>query len=313
MGKYVLKRLGYGLITIIAISVIIFSIIHFLPGDPIQIMFGKNPNPELIEIARKHYGLDKPIIVQYFSWLNKVLHGDLGYSIVNNLPVLELVLPRVGRTMMLTLFGIVFSLVIALPTGIIAAARHNTWTDLSISSISLVLISIPEFWIGIAYMMIFAVWLAILPTSGYVSLLVDLNKFLKIMILPAATVASVQAAQTTRMVRANMIEVLRLDYITLMRAAGVRDLRLIVVHAFRNALIPVITLIGMQVGALMAGVIIVERVFTYPGLGLLMVKSLQERDYPVVQACIMIYAVLFVLINIIVDIVYCSINPKIRY
>lgn len=313
MGKYVLKRLGYGLITIVAISVIIFSVIHFLPGDPIQIMFGKNPNPELIEIARKHYGLDKPIIVQYFSWLNKVLHGDLGYSIVNNLPVLGLVLPRVGRTMMLTLFGIVFSLVIALPTGIIAAARHNTWTDLSISSISLVLISIPEFWIGIAYMMIFAVWLAILPTSGYVSLLVDLNKFLKIMILPAATVASVQAAQTTRMIRANMIEVLRLDYITLMRAAGVRDLRLIVVHAFRNALIPVITLIGMQVGALMAGVIIVERVFTYPGLGLLMVKSLQERDYPVVQACIMIYAVLFVLINIIVDIVYCSINPKIRY
>lgn len=313
MGKYLLKRLGYGLITIIAISVIIFSIIHFLPGDPIQIMFGKNPNPELIEIARKHYGLDKPIIVQYFSWLNRVLHGDLGYSIVNKLPVLELVFPRIGRSIMLTLFGIIFSLLIALPTGIIAAARHNTWTDLSISSISLILISVPEFWIGITYMLIFAVWLAILPTSGYISPLVNLNQFLRIMILPAATVASVQAAQTTRMVRANMIEVLRLDYITLMRAAGVRNSRLILIHAFRNALIPVMTLIGMQAGALMGGVIIVERVFTYPGLGLLMVKSLQERDYPVVQACIMIYAILFVLTNIIVDIIYCSINPKIRY
>lgn len=313
MGKYLVRRLGYGFITLVAISIIIFSIIHFLPGDPIEIMFGKSPNPELIEIARKHYELDKPIIVQYFSWVSKVLHGDLGSSIVNNLPVLELVLPRIGRTLMLTFLGILFSLVIALPTGIIAAARHNTWTDLGISSISLVIISIPEFWIGIVYMLIFAVWLTILPTSGYVSPFVHFQDALKILILPAATVASVQAAQTTRMTRANMIEVLRLDYITLMKAMGVKNLRLLVVHAFRNALIPVVTLIGMQAGALMGGVIIVEKVFTYPGLGLLMVKSLQERDYPVVQACIMVYAVLFVLINIVVDIIYCVINPRIRY
>ena len=137
MGKYLLRRLGYGFITLITISIIIFSIIHFLPGDPIQIMFGKSPNPELIEIARKHYELDKPIIVQYFSWVNKLFHGDLGSSIVNNLPVSELVLPRIGRTLMLTLLGILFSLIIALPTGIIAAAQHNTWTDLSISSIKI--------------------------------------------------------------------------------------------------------------------------------------------------------------------------------
>lgn len=313
MGKYILKRLGYGLITLAAISVIIFSVIHLLPGDPIQIMFGKNPVPELIEIARKYYGLDKPIYVQYFSWLSKVVRGNLGYSIVNNLPVLELVVPRIGRTIMLTMSGIVLSLIIALPTGLVAAAKHNTWTDLSISSVSLVLISIPEFWIGIVFMMIFAVWLAVLPTSGYYSPFVDLGNFVKIMILPAATVASVQAAQTTRMTRANMLEVLKLDYITLMKAMGIRNVRLQLVHAFRNALIPVLTLIGMQAGALLGGVVIVEKVFTYPGLGLLMIKSLQERDYPVVQACIMIYAVLFVLINIAVDIVYSIVNPKIRY
>ncbi len=313
MGKYLLKRLGYGVITLVAISIIIFSVIHLLPGDPIQIMFGKSPVPELIEQVRKHYGLDRPVIVQYFSWLNKVLHGDLGYSIINNRPVTELILPRIGRTLLLTLFGILFSLVIALPTGIIAAARHNTWTDLSISSVSLLLISVPEFWIGIVYMMVFAVWLAIIPTSGYVSPFTNLLGFMKIMILPAATVASVQAAQTTRMTRGNMLEILRLDYVTLMKAMGIKKTRLLVVHAFRNAFIPVITLVGMQAGALMAGVIIVERVFTYPGLGLLMMKSLQERDYPVVQACIMVYACLFVLINIIVDIIYTYINPKIRY
>jgi len=313
MGKYILKRLGYGLITLAAISVIIFSVIHLLPGDPIQIMFGKNPVPELIEIARKYYGLDKPIWVQYFSWLNKVAHGNLGYSIVNNLPVLQLVLPRIGRTIMLTMGGIAISLLIAFPTGLLAAARHNTWSDLSISSVSLVLISIPEFWIGIVYMMIFAVWLAVLPTSGYFSPFVDFRNFIRIMILPAATVASVQAAQTTRMTRANMLEVLRLDYVTLMKAMGIRGSRILVVHAFRNALIPVLTLIGMQAGALMGGVVIVEKVFTYPGLGLLMIKSLQERDYPVVQACIMVYAIMFVVINIVVDIVYSIVNPKIRY
>jgi peptide/nickel transport system permease protein len=313
MGKYILIRIGYGLITLIAISIIIFSIIHFLPGDPIQIMFGKNPNQELIEIARKYYELDKPVLLQYLSWLHKVVKGNLGYSIVNNLPVFELIVPRIGRSLLLTLFGILFSLIIALPTGIIAASRHNTWTDLSISSISLFLISIPEFWIGIVYMMIFAVWLSVLPTSGFVSPLVNFKEFIKIIILPASTVASVQAAQTTRMTRANMLEVLRLDYITLMKGMGVKNRRILIVHAFRNAFIPVLTLIGMQSGALMGGVIIVERVFTYPGLGLLMVKSLQERDYPVVQACIMVYATIFIVINILIDIIYCSINPKIRY
>ncbi len=313
MGRYIAQRLLYGLVTLVAISVIIFSIIHVLPGDPIQIMFGQNPNPKLIQMTRSYYGLDKPLPVQYFTWLGKLFRGDLGSSIVNGSPVTQLILPRVGRSLLLTFFGLLFSVLIALPTGIIAAARHNTWTDLSISSISLILISIPEFWIGIVYMMIFSVWLAVLPTSGFVSPFVDLVGFLKVMILPAITVASVQAAQTTRMTRINMLEVSRLDYITLMRAMGIGKTRLLTVHAFRNAFIPVLTLLGMQAGALMGGVIIVERVFTYPGLGLLMMKSLGERDYPVVQACIMVYAVLFVLINLLVDVIYCLVNPRIRY
>jgi peptide/nickel transport system permease protein len=295
------------------ISIIIFSIIHLLPGDPIQIMFGQNPNPKLIEITRRYYGLDRPIAVQYLAWVGKVLRGDLGTSITNSQPVLELLLPRIGRSIMLTVFGIFFSLLIAFPSGIISAYRHNSWLDLSISSISLVLISIPEFWIGIIYMMIFAVWLAILPTSGFFPMFENFGGFLRIILLPALTVASVQAAQTTRMTRATMLEVLRQDYITLMRAMGVGGARLHVVHAFRNAMIPIVTLIGIQIGSLLGGVIIVERVFTYPGLGLLMVKAIQERDYPVIQACIMVYAALFVLVNLAVDIIYSFINPKVRY
>jgi peptide/nickel transport system permease protein len=313
MGKYILKRVLYGCITILGISVIIFSIIHLIPGDPIQIMFGRNPNPELIELAKKHYGLDKPVIVQYFVWFGKLLKGDMGQSIIRRTPVLELLIPRIGRTISLTFLGIVFSVAIAIPTGIIAAWRHNTWSDFGVSSISLILISVPEFWIGIVFMIIFSVWLGIFPTSGYIPPFEDFVGWLKILILPALTVASVIAAQTTRMIRANMIEVMSLDYITLMKSAGVRQRRLLLVHAFRNAFIPVLTMIGIQIGMLMGGIVIVERVFTFPGLGALLLKTLEERDYPVLQACIMVYAVAFVLINIIIDVLYSVVNPKIRY
>lgn len=313
MFKYLLKRLGFGLITIIGISIIIFSVIHFIPGDPIQVMFGQNPNPELMKIAREYYGLDKPVITQYFSWLSKILKGDFGISIMNNRPVLELIIPRIGRTLALTFFGILISLIIAIPSGIIAAWKHNSWTDFSVTLGSLVLISIPEFWIGIVFMIIFSVWLRILPTSGYIPINESFLGWIKTLILPSLTIASVQAAQTTRMVRANMIEVLSLDYINLMKASGIKNNRILLFHALKNAFVPVLTLIGMQFGYLMGGIVIVERVFAYPGLGSLLMKSLNERDYPIVQASIMVYAFIFVIVNIIVDIIYGFINPKIRY
>ena len=313
MFKYLLKRLGFGLITIIGISIIIFSVIHFIPGDPIQVMFGQNPNPELMKIAREYYGLDKPVITQYFSWLSKILKGDFGISIMNNRPVLELIIPRIGRTLALTFFGILISLIIAIPSGITAAWKHNSWTDFSVTLGSLVLISIPEFWIGIVFMIIFSVWLRILPTSGYIPINESFLGWIKTLILPSLTIASVQAAQTTRMVRANMIEVLSLDYINLMKAPGIKNNRILLFHALKNAFVPVLTLIGMQFGYLMGGIVIVERVFAYPGLGSLLMKSLNERDYPIVQASIMVYAFIFVIVNIIVDIIYGFINPKIRY
>ncbi len=313
MLYYILRRLLFGLLTLWIISLVIFSIIHFLPGDPIQIMFGRTPNPELISIVREYYGLDKPVLVQYFQWISNIFRGNLGVSIVSGNPVGMLVGPRIGSSMLLTGIGLLISVLIAFPSGIASAVHHNTWKDLSITSISLIMISIPEFWIGIVYMMIFSVWLGILPTSGFVPITVSFFGFLRIIILPALTVASVQAAQTARMVRTNVLEVMRLDYVTLMRSLGVKEKRLLRAHVFKNVLIPVLTQIGMQAGALMGGVIIVERVFTYPGLGLLMMRALQDRDYPVLQACIMVYALVYVLFNLIVDILYCYINPKIRY
>jgi peptide/nickel transport system permease protein len=313
MVRYIIRRVLYGLLTLWIISMIIFSIIHILPGDPIQLMFGKTPNPELIAIVRSYYGLDKPVVQQYLAWLGNVLKGNLGVSIVNGEQVAALVVPRIASTLLLTFTGLLLSVGIAFPSGIAAAVHHNTWKDFSLTSISLFLISIPEFWIGIIYMMIFSVWLGILPTSGYVAITENLLGFAKIVFLPALTVASVQAAQTTRMVRTNILEILRLDYVTLMRSYGVKEKRLLNKHVFKNVLIPVLTQIGMQAGALMGGVIIIERVFTYPGLGLLMMRALQDRDYPILQACIMIFALVYILFNLVVDILYCVINPKIRY
>jgi peptide/nickel transport system permease protein len=313
MAKYILKRLLSGLITLAGISIIIFLIIHIIPGDPISVMFGKNPNPELIELIKKNYGLDKPIISQYFLWIKNLFHGNLGNSIIDGRPVLELILPRINRTFSLTLFGVLFSIILALPSGIIASWKHNTWMDLSITSISLLLVSIPEFWIGILFMIIFSVLLGILPTSGFVPITESFIGWLKVMILPSLSVAAVVAAETTRMARISMLEVLDLDYITLMKSAGVINSRLLMVHAFRNAFIPVLTLIGMQIGYLMGGTIIIERVFTFPGLGQLLIKSLSQRDYPIFQACLMVYGITFVFMNIAIDVLYGVINPKIRY
>lgn len=313
MGKYILNRLLYSLVTIIGISIIVFSVIHLIPGDPIAVMFGLNPDPEAMEIARRHYQLDKPIVTQYFIWVGNLFKGDLGNSIITGEPVANLVLLRTIRTLGLTIVGVLFSITLAIPIGMISAWKHNTWTDFSLTTLSLVLISIPEFWIGVVFMMIFAVWLGILPSSGYVSPMVSFLGWMKIIILPALTVAAVQSAQTARMVRANMIEILSLDYIRLMKALGIRNSRILIVHAFRNVLVPVLTQIGMQIGYLMGGVIIIERVFTFPGLGHIMVKALEERDYPVVQASILVYAIIFVLINFVIDLIYGFINPKIKY
>ena len=223
MTAYIIRRLLMAVVILIIVTLIVFFVMQLLPGDPLVIFLGQQAgtgsiSQEQLDQLYVRYGLDKPIVVQYAVWVGRLIRGDFGQSIINRTPVLELLIPRIGRTISLTFFGILFSIIIAIPSGIIAAWKHNTWTDFGVSSISLVLISVPEFWIGIVFMILFSVWLGILPTSGYVSPFADFFGWLKISILPALTVASVLAAQTTRMIRANMIEVLGLDYITLMKS-----------------------------------------------------------------------------------------------
>lgn len=311
MYKYIIKRLIYTIITLLGVSVIVFSILHLIPGDPIQLMFGKNPDPELIAILRSKYALDLPIYKQYFIWMKNVIKLDLGNSIMLNIPVRELVIERLGRSLLLTICGISISMLITIPAGIISAWRHNTYIDLSVTTFTLVLISIPEFWLGILFMIIFAVKFHVLPSSGYVLATQNFKEFISHLILPSITLGGALTAVTTRMLRGNLLEVLEQDYIFLNKAYGIKNFRVLLFHALRNALIPVITALSLQIGYVFGGSIIIERVFNYPGLGSLLLKSLSERDYPVVQVSILVYATMFIFINFFVDIIYSYINPKI--
>jgi len=313
MGKYILKRFALSILTILGVTIVAFSFLHLIPGDPITTMFGQYPNKELVETVKAHYGLDRPILYQYFLWLKKAVKLDLGTSIVNGLPVTQLVFERVPRTIILAFLGIFFSMFFTIPFGIISANKRNTTIDMGISSFSLFLLSIPEWWWGIALILIFAVQFRLLPSGGYVFPTENFCGYLKTLILPGLALGLAATAGSTRMLRTTMIDALQEDYVLLMKSYGVRNFRILLVHAFRNAILPVITLVGVQFGYLLGGEVIIEKIFAYPGLGLLTWQSLAYRDYPVVQAAVVVFSFMFIVINFIVDILYGFINPQIRY
>ena len=313
MGKFILKRIFLSIITIVAISIISFSFIHLIPGDPITLMFGKMQNQELIEKVKAHYNLDKPIIYQYFLWIKGVIAGDLGTSIIKSFPVSELIFERIPRTLILAVFGIAISLLLTIPLGIISAYKHNKLPDVAISGFSLFLLSVPEWWWGLILILLISVQFGLLPSSGYIPPTVDFIGFLKIIIMPSIALGLASTAASTRMLRTTMIDILQQDYIKLVKAYGVKNIRILLVHGFRNALLPVITIVGIQFGYLLGGEVIIERVFSYPGLGLLLWQSLEYRDYPTIQGIILIFSSFFVLVNLMVDVMYVLINPIIRY
>ena len=313
MGTYILKRLGIMILMLFAISIIVFFLIHMLPGDPITVLFGKNPTPELVERIKKFYGLDLPVYKQYFIWINNIFHGDFGSSYRNGVPVLELIAERIPRTLILCFGAIIFGILISFPAGIYSAWKKGGWGDFFLTSYSLLLLSVPQFWLGLFLMLIFSARLGWLPSSGWIYPGRDFIGFLKIIIMPIATTGFLMAAVITRMLRSSMIEVLNSDYISLARSKGNPERRVLMVHAVRNSLIPVVTVIGFLIGYLLGGEIVVEKVFNYPGMGYLIVFSASFRDYPVIQISILFYAVLFMLTNLFIDIIYAFIDPTIRY
>ena len=305
MAKYILKKLLFMVPIIIGSTIIIFSILHLSPGSPVDMIAGPNITPEVYENIRRSLGLDKPLVTQYFIFFGKLLRGDLGTSILQQRPVLDIVLERLPITLKLGFLSLLFSFSIAIPAGIIAAVKRNTAADYLSMSFSLLGISMPTFWFGLILLYFFAYKLGWFPTSGY--------QTWRHFVLPVATVGLTDAAVTARMGRSSMLEVIRQDYIRTARAKGLRESIVIVKHAFKNALLPIITLFGMRIGWIFGGSAVMEIVYSIPGIGRLMVDAIYARDYPIVQGSMLILVICIMLGNLLADILYAWVDPRIKY
>ena len=334
MFGFLLRRVGLIIPTFMGITLLVFSLIHLIPGDAVEAMSGeRGMDPARYARLLNEFGLDRPLYVQYFDYLKHVFQGDLGNSITTHEPVLREFLTLFPATLELAFCAIMIALVIGLPAGMLAALKRNTFLDYSVMGISLTGYSMPIFWWALLLILLFSVTLGWTPVSGRIDILFDLPPVTGFMlvdsllsgepgafrsavshlILPSIALGTIPLAVIARMTRSSMLEVLREDYVRTARAKGLSRWRVIGIHAFRNALIPVITVIGLQVGTLLAGAILTETIFSWPGIGKWLVEAIHRRDYPVVQGGILLSATIIILVNLIVDVLYGVINPRIRH
>jgi peptide/nickel transport system permease protein len=313
MREYVLRRLLLLLPTLIGVTLVVFLMMRFIPGDPVTNMMGEMFSQEDADRLRKELGLDKPLLVQYGKWLGLLLRGDWGNSLFTHQPVLTDILYRLPVSLELLVLSTIVSLLIALPAGTIAAVRPNTWKDYSAMVVAMAGVSIPEFFLGVMLFLLFGLVLGWLPVSGYIPLLENPWGNLLHMALPVIALGLPRAALLTRLVRASLLEVLKMEYVTTARAKGLGEQFVILKHALKNALIPTVTVIGLQVGFLIGGAIVIETVFAVPGIGSFGIDAIIKRDYPQVQAFVLVGALVFVLANLVVDLLYVVIDPRIQY
>lgn len=304
MHRYLIRRLLLTIPVLLGVATLVFSLIHFIPGDPAQAMLGEGAAPEDVAQLRARLGLDRPLLVQYGSFLQGLLRGDLGVSLRNDQPVLQQILERMPATAELAFASMAVAVLIALPLGIIAAVWRGTAIDYGAMTLSLVGISIPNFWLGPLLAIVFAVELGWLPVGG--------RGTLAHLVLPAATLGAALAAILARMTRASLLEELREPYVLAARAKGVSRTRAVLHHALRNSLIPIVTILGLQFGVVLTGAVITETIFAWPGIGRLLIQSISFRDYPTVQGCVLLIAVTYVGVNLITDLTYGFLDPRIR-
>ncbi|MCO4054924.1 MAG: ABC transporter permease [Bosea sp.] len=312
MLKLIVNRVLIAIPTLLIVSLFVFALQHALPGDPFLVIAGEERDPEIIARLRAIYRMDDPIIVQYFAWLGQVVQGEFGRSLRTGEPVLNLILQKLPVTLQLAAASMIVALVIGLPAGIIAAVRKGTPVDYAASAVALSGLSIPNFWLGIVMILIFAVELRWLPASGYVPFFSDPLGAIGTLIMPAFVLGTGLAAFIMRHTRSAMLEVLRSDYVRTARAKGLDERVVINKHALRNALIPVITLSTILFGELLAGAVLTEQVFTIPGFGKLIVDAVFNRDYGVVQGVVLCTAIGFILMNLVADMLYILVNPRLR-
>ena len=313
MGRYTLQRLLAMIPVLVVVAIVTFSLIHITPGDPVALMAGDLATPEQKEAIRKDMGLDRPIYQQLVIYFADLLRGDLGESIFNKFKVTTLISQRLEPTLFIAVFSQLVSIIIAIPLGILAAWKANTWVDRVVMVIAVLGLAIPSFWLGANLIWVFAVKLHWFPAFGYIPISEGVVPWIKSITLPSISVGFISAALIARMTRASMLEVLREDYVRTARAKGLGEQAVLLGHAFKNASIPVVTIIGIGIAGLVSGLVVTEAVFGIPGVGRLIVDAVNRRDYPVIQGVILMFTVAYVLINLVVDLIYGYLDPRIRY
>ena len=313
MTGHVVRRLGQTLLALFGVSVLVFALMHLVPGDPVRTALGTRFDPDLYQALRTRSGLDQPLLVQYVDWLGRALTGDLGVSFRTGQPVMAAITARLPATVTLAIAAIVVALLMGIPLGMISAVRQGRVSDYLATAVSQVGVSIPDFWFGIIAIMLFAVQLRWLPPSGYVPLTEDPLGWLQRLVLPAITAGVVTGAILTRFTRSAVLEAMTADHVRLARAKGLPERHLLRHHVMRNAWIPIVTVVGLQLATLLGGIVVVEVVFAWPGLGRLALDAVQSRDYPVLQGAVLVIAAGFLLINLLVDLLYARLDPRISY
>ena len=311
MIGFALKRVLAAIPTVLLVSVAVFLLIRAIPGDPAEIMLGEGADPASLATFRSELGLDRPLPLQFFLWAGHVLQGDLGQSIFLHQPVGSLVWQRLLLSASIILLAVGIAAAIAVVAGQFAAWRQNKPSDLAVVAAATVGLSLPSFWIGLLLLLVFGIKLGWLPVVGYVSFSDDPGRSWQYLVLPVATLVIVEVGVLTRMARASAVEVLRLEYITHARAKGLSERAVLLRHALPNAFAPTLTMVGIVIGSLLGGIAVVETVFTLPGLGRLIVEAIYARDYPVIQGCLLVIAVAYVLVNLIVDLLYPVFDPRV--
>jgi peptide/nickel transport system permease protein len=315
MWHYITRRVLQGLLVLFLVSFLVFSLVRILPGDAIlmQLDQAAAPTPENLEKARQELGLDRPFLEQYRTWMAGVLRGDLGYSLTSRRPVSQELLKRVSLTSHLAVLSLLIALLIALPIGVLSAVRQDTVADYCGRLFAILGLSLPDFWLATVVITFLAIWFRWIPPIGFAPIWVDPARNLSQLLIPAVIIGARLAAVSMRMTRSSLLEVLRQDYIRTARAKGLRERAVIVGHAFKNAFIPVITIIGQQFSVLLGGTVIVEFIFLQPGVGSLMLDAVQLRDYTLIQGAVLFFATVIVVMNLLVDLSYAWLDPRIRY
>ncbi|WP_322515801.1 ABC transporter permease [Rhodopseudomonas palustris] len=313
MLGYLIRRILAAIPVMGVVALVVFLLLRLTPGDPAAILAGDNASPEQLARIRASLGLNEPLYIQFVTWVGKLLHGDLGVSLISQVPVLKMISQRIEPTLSVAIFTIILSIVVAVPLGVVAAWKHGTWIDRFVMGLSVIGFSVPVFVIGYVLIQIFAIELRWFPVQGFRTMARGFGPYFERLVLPTLTLSFIYIALIARMTRAAMLDVLGEDYVRTARAKGITESRVLLRHALRNAAVPVITVIGTGFALLISGVVVTESVFNLPGIGRLTVDAVLARDYPVIQGMILLTSGIYVAVNLLIDVAYTLLDPRIRY